>query len=834
MPRIYTVHTDLGESFKFDSYRGYEELSRMFDGTLVCASLDDSIPLNALLGKNVTIEIELQDKSRRYLNANVSEFKQVRRHGRYHMYELRLRPKAWFLSLTNDFRVYQNMSGLDIVKSIYSEFGITIKDKTTGRYPSLDYTVLYNESYLDFCMRLQEKEGIGFYFEHSMGSHTLVLFDSVNVLSTMPSHATIRYYPPDMAAIPDEEHVSAIHAGQVVNSGKLVTNEYDFKGPRTLLDVTQPYPRPHELSQYEVFRYPGIYRNAGQGQDYGRIAMESLQSTHERCEGETNVRGFAVGYRFNLTECARKDQNREYVAEAAWYDWADNSYETGAASQEVRHNTRFIVRPSSEPYRPERLTPYPQAYASEVAIVTGPPGEEIWTDTHGRVKISHPWDRRGPKDQNSSCWVRVVTTHAGNSFGAVSIPRIGESVIVSYINGNPDHPLITGRVYNGDNMPPWGLPGNATQSGILTRSTKGGGYDNANAIRFEDKKGSEQLWLHAEKDQLTEVEHDEDKWVGNDRRKTIDRDETNHIKRDRTETVDRDETITVHGKRTEVVDGNEDITIHSNRSERVDQNEKISIGQNRDEDVGASESIKIADNRSLKVGSNEDIDIGSSQSIHIGQSQTETIAMMVTQLVGMLKTTNVGMAFLTNVGMMMNTLVGMQQSEQIGKTKSVSVGDTYGTTAKVFKVDASDMIELTCGSSKIVLTPAGIFQEALDVNLIGQNTLSAESKLVNINTGAAKLAPEAPDAPAGGDAPPSGGGGAGGAAGPGAPGGAGGLGGLGALAGAAAKAAGMLGAAKGGLGGLGSLAGGLGGLGGGGGASGAGSSPGWGGGMISM
>ncbi len=796
MPRIFTLHSDLGESLQFDSFDGVEELSRMFDGTLVGASLDKAIPLNALLGKSVTIEVELQDKSRRYFNAHVSEFKQIRRHGRHHRYELRLRPKAWFLSLTKDFRVYQKMSALDIVKSVYSEFGIVIKDCTTGSHPSLDYTVLYGESYLDFCLRLQEKEGIGFYFEHSMGSHTLVLFDSVNVLSTLPSHATIPYYPPDMAAIPDEEFVSAIHAGQTVNPGKFATREHDFKGPKAYLEVNQPNPRDHELNRYEIYDYPGVYRDLGQGETYGRIGIEELQVNHERCDGETNVRGFAVGYRFNLIKCARADQNREYIIEIAHYHWTDNSYETGAGSEIVEHLTHFTIRPSSEPYRPARITPHPVAYATEVAIVTGPPGEEIWTDTHGRVKVRFPWDRRGPKDQNSSCWVRVATPWAGSNFGAVHIPRIGQEVVIAYVNNNPDHPIVISRVYNGDNMPPWDLPGNATQSGILTRSTKGGGYDNANAIRFEDKKGEEQLWLHAEKDQLTEVEHDEDKWVGNDRRKTIDRDETNHIKRDRTETVDRDETITVHGKRTEVVDGNEDITIHSNRtelvnldetitinknrSERVDLCEKISIGVNREEDVGINEKISIGNNREKSIGKNESDNIGSNWSIKVGKLKLENIGMAMMQNIGLAKSVNIGLAYSLIVGMMRNTMVGMidrltvgksrvvsigeEQEVSIGKTEKRKIGKSRATTVgekdvltvgqrlvvdvgQTLILNAGTHMEFNCAGAKIVLRDGKIYFNGQELHGLMANSINLDAAMVYINDGKAKAPPAAPPEP---------------------------------------------------------------------------------------
>jgi type VI secretion system secreted protein VgrG len=219
--------------------------------------------------------------------------------------------------------------------------------------------------------------------------------------------------------------------------------------------------------------------------------------------------------------CPRGDQNREYLALRCRYQFHENAY----ASRDdagVYYQIQVEAQPTSQPYRPSRKTPKPHTHGPQTAVVVGPEGEEIWTDRYGRIKVQFHWDRYGAHDENSSCWIRVSTPWAGPNFGAVSIPRIGMEVIVDHLQGDPDHPIVTGVVPNADQMPPWELPANATQSGILSRSTDKGGYDNANAIRFEDKRGHEQLWLHAEKGQLTEVENDEDKWVGNDRRKTVD------------------------------------------------------------------------------------------------------------------------------------------------------------------------------------------------------------------------------------------------------------------------------------------------------------------------
>ena len=275
------------------------------------------------------------------------------------------------------------------------------------------------------------------------------------------------------------------------------------------------------------------------------------------------------------------------------------------------------------------------------------------------MKVQFFWDRYGKKNETSSCWVRVSHPWAGKNFGAIHTPRIGQEVVVDFLEGDPDQPLITGRVYNAEQMPPWELPANATQSPASSRApARAVPMAMPMRLRFEDKVGEEQLWLHAEKDQLTEVEHDEDKWVGNDRRKTIDRDETNHIKRDRTETVDRNEKITVHGWRTEEVDLDETITIHKNRSERVDLNENISIGASRSEDVELNETIEIGQNRSEFVGVNEMVRIGGNRSVSIGGSKTETVAMAKAESIGLAKALSIGLGYQTTVGGAMNTTVG--------------------------------------------------------------------------------------------------------------------------------------------------------------------------------
>ena len=402
----------------------------------------------------------------------------------------------------------------------------------------------------------------------------------------------------------------------------------------------------------------------------------------------------------------------------------------------------FVAQPGAQQFRPLRRTPRPIMRGPQTAVVVGPAGEEIHTDKYGRVKVQFHWDRYGGKDEKSSCWVRVSSPWAGKRFGFVQIPRIGQEVVVDFLEGDPDQPLITGRVYNAEQMPPWDLPANATQSGVLTRSSKGGAYGNANAIRFEDKTGSEQLWIHAEKNQDIEVENDETHWVGHDRTKTIDHDETSHIKHDRTETVDNNETITIGVDRTESVGNNESITIGVNRTEQVGANETIAIGANRTETVGANESITIGANRTISVGSSETATValqrthtvGVNETIAIGAAQEIAIGAAQVVAVGATQSISVGASQSTEVGANRSVQVGGDQSTTIGKGRSTQVGkDDALKVGKNLVIDAGDSVTIKTGSASITMKKDGtivIKGKDITVNGSGKINMKASSDVV--------------------------------------------------------------------------------------------------------
>ena len=680
MTRRVTIHTPLGDELHFRELRGQENISQLFSLDVEMLSENESIDPKALLGKNATIEIETQGGGRRFIDGIVTRFGMQGQDHRHYAYKARLSPWLWLATRKSDFRIFQNQTVPDIIEQVLGVYGHPLQKKLTRAYRSWDYCVQYNESDCDFVSRLMEHEGIYYFFEHASGRHTLVLCDDIIAShGALPGGESIPFYPPEKAAAGDQENIHAWQLEQEIKPGRHYIDDYDFKKPRAELSHMRRDPPGHAHDGHETYEWPGGYTEYGDGDAYNRVRLKQGLTGHSRVRGQSCHRALATGYTFSLYNYPRGDQNRQYLITGLSYHLKENprvsavapGAKGSAAEDGSFQRYELQAQPTSLAFTPPRTTPKPRTTGPQTAVVVGPAGEEIWTDEYGRIKVQFHWDRLGSKDQNSSCWIRVATNWAGPGFGAISIPRIGHEVVVDFLNGDPDYPIVTGCVYNAANMPPWALPANATQSGIKTRSSKGGaagagmknGPGDANAIRFEDKAGAEQLWLHAQKDQLTEVENDEDKWVGNDRRKTIDRDETSVIHRDRTETVDRDETITVH----------------NNRTERVDHDEKISIGDNRNEDVGIDENISIGKNRSKTIGKTETDKIGQNWHVTVGLLKTQTIGMAYMQNVGGMKMMNIGVNYMENIGVAMQTHVGMNQSLTVGQERQVKVGSKQST-----------------------------------------------------------------------------------------------------------------------------------------------------------
>ena len=745
MPPPITLKSPVpAEDLLFHSMSASAGLSMLGETQLKLLSLKPDIKPEDLLGKPVTVTVQLAD-AKRHFHGYVTRFSTGLHQGKYFAYQATVHSWLWFLTRTADCRIFQDMTVPDIVKKVFEDHGVAnFEFKLFRSYREWVYCVQYRESDYNFVARLLEHEGIYWYFEHSDGQHKLVLVDSQSAHDAAPGCDSLPYIEEGAAGAADTECVSGWSFSREVKTGKLALASYDFERPSTDLKVKADKARSHSLADYEVFDFQGDYVQSAHGTQWAEDRMDELQTPFQRLQGGSNAQGIEVGRLLKLTRHPRPDQNDQYLVTGLTLSASVDAYEAGG-DMAGGYNCQFSAIPAAQQFRPPRRTPKPFVQGPQTAVVVGPSGEEIFTDKYGRVKVQFHWDRYGTKNEKSSCWVRVSHPWAGKNFGIVDIPRIGQEVVVGFLEGDPDQPLITGRVYNAEQMPPWDLPANATQSGILTRSSKGGGYGNANAIRFEDKAGSEQLWIHAEKNQDIEVENDETHWVGHDRKKTVDNDETVHVKHDRTETVDNNETITIGVDRTEKVGSNEKISIGSNRTEDVGIDESITIGANRTEKVGANETINIGSNRSISVGAsetatvalqrthsvgvNETIAIGAAQEIAIGAAQVVAVGAAQSITVGADQSTSVGAKQSLDVGSDRSIQVGGAQSTQVAKARSAKVGeDDSLKVAKNLVIDAGDSITIKTGSASITMKKDGtITIKGKDVSIDGAGKINVKA-----------------------------------------------------------------------------------------------------------
>ena len=715
------IKTPLPEdALRLSSCVARESLSVLGDMDIAALAKDPNISADKLLGKPVTVSVLMRDQTTRELSGYVTRFTQSGTDGAFFVYQMTVRPWLWMLTRTADCRIFQDVSVPDIVKSVFADHPVAdFEFKLFRAYRKWNYCVQYRETDFNFVARLLEHEGIYWYFEHAKGKHKLVLVDSSSAHDTTAGHGMLPYYGTAGQLPPDIDCVNHWAVSREVEPGKVVLTDHDFERPSTSLKVDKAHTRSYDLSDAEVFDYPGGYTQSADGAQYAENRMEELQSDFEVFHGAANTVGLRTGHTLKLQRHPREDQNAEYLITSTTLQIQHPGYESDAGQALFQCDFGAIV--SGQQYRPTRRTPKPCVNGPQTAVVVGPSGEEIFTDKYGRVKVQFYWDRLGTKNEKSSCWVSVSHPWAGKNFGVVHIPRIGQEVIVGFLEGDPDRPIVIGRVYNAEQMPPWDLPANATQSGILTRSSKGGGYGNANALRFEDKKGSEQLWLHAEKNQDIEVENDETHWVGHDRTKTIDHDETVHVKHDRTETVDHNETITIGVDRTESVGHNETITIGSNRSVSVGASETKTVALQRSHAVGVNESIAIGAAQEVAIGAYQTVAVGSNQDITVGSNQSTSV--------GADQSATIGGHRSVEVGKDLKTTVAKNESREIGEARKTTIAkDDALQVGKKFILEAADEITLKTGDASIVMKKDGTIQiKGKDITITGSGKIGVKA-----------------------------------------------------------------------------------------------------------
>jgi type VI secretion system secreted protein VgrG len=548
------VATSLGdETLMLAGLTGHEALGRPFEYELDLFSLDGKISLKDIIAQPVTVQIELQEGKYRFINGLVTRFGCIGASGRHTHYRATLRPWLWLLTRHTDCRIFQNETVPDVILKVFRDAGFSDFDKNLSRsYRPWEYICQYRESSFNFVSRLMEQEGIYYYFKHEDGKHTLYMTDSYAGHQTQEGYEEVPYFPPYPGEQRERDHIDGWRVTQEIQAGRFSLNDFDFKKPKS--DLQTALNAPDNKSDFEIYDYPGEYEKQSDGEAYNRVRMEQATSEYEVAEGQGNARGLVVGALFKLKDLPRDDENQEYLVTQATFSLDTGEFEsTHRTGAKVTYRVSCQVLKSSTPFRPARETPKPEITGPQTAIVTGGTGDEIYTDQYGRVKVKFPWDRTPEKNEKSSCWVRVSQVWAGAKWGAMHIPRVGQEVVVEFLEGDPDRPLITGRVYNATTMPPYDLPDNKTQSGIKSRSTKGGTSQNFNELRFEDKKSEEQVYFQAEKNLDTLVKNDE----------------THTVKANRTKSVSGNENASIGGDRSKTVTGNETNAINQTRTTTV-------------------------------------------------------------------------------------------------------------------------------------------------------------------------------------------------------------------------------------------------------------------------
>lgn len=576
-----SVSTPLGaDELLLDTFQGTEAISQLFRFNLSMRAMDAQLDASKIVGAAVTVTLNQAGTPQRYFNGIISRFTHAGGDGEFAAYSAELVPKLWLLTLTRDRIIHQNKTAADIIKAVLDEFGVTYEAKLTGTYTSREYCVQYDESAFDFISRLMEEEGIFYFFTFRDGGHTMVLADAASAHTACTDAAALRYFP-GVANQHMLDIVTSLEYESRLGPLQYFADDYSFLTPSTALlsDVSST------AGKGKQYRYPGHHAVLADGKQRATVRQQARDVDNVTARGRSWCFSLAAGTKFTLSDHPRAALNDSHVLRVVSH----------AASDDGAYSNSFETFPATLPFRPLAVTPWPSVSGSQTAVVVGPSGEEIWTDKHGRIKIQFHWDRLGKKDENSSCWVRVSQTWAGQGWGALFIPRIGQEVVVSHVDGDPDRPLVTGCVYNAEQTTPITLPGSQTQSTIRSRSTKKGKA--GNEMRMEDKIDSEEFYFHAQKDMKVEVENDLST-------KVIAGNETHSVEKgDRTVSVKTGKEVhTVKGTRSLTVTGNETHTDEANFTHTVKGNYELKVSGNLTIDVSGTVSIKSGTSFTNKAG----------------------------------------------------------------------------------------------------------------------------------------------------------------------------------------------------------------------------------------
>jgi len=611
-------------------FSGTEGMSSQFEFHLKLACENQSLDFSDVVGKPalLTLTGELVP---RFIHGIVCRFEQVNELNRYAIYHATIVPQVWRLRHRHDCRIFQDLKTPDILKKVFESAGIAsdhFKFSLSNTYEPRNYCVQYRESDWAFVSRLMEEDGIFYFFEHHEDKHVLVMGDGAPACKPIVGIETVPFRRPS-GLVTDEDHVEKFRFAEEIQPGKVSLRDFNFKKPDLSMHADGKTQVDGDL---EVYDYPGEYQHPGEGssakgKSLAKLRLEEWQAARKIGHGESDCERLCPGYLFTLSEHSRADYNARYLlTSVGHYGHQSQVLDEESPGGELSYSNNFTCIAEQTPFRPPRITPRPQVRGVQTAVVVGPKGEEIYTDEYGRVKVQFHWDREGKRDERSSCWIRVSQVWAGEAWGGMFIPRIGQEVIVDFIEGDPDRPIITGRVYNGSNQVPYPLPDEKTKSTLKSNTSLGGnGY---NELRYEDKKGKEQIFMHAQRNMDVHVKNDSFENILHDRHQTIGSQLKDGKVGDQNEMVYRDKNLKVHRHSQEHVGGDmkllvggvdgegyQDIVIKADKKELILKDSHLHVKGNLNEQVDVTQSLTVGKDLQVKVGQKHAMEAG--KEIHL-------------------------------------------------------------------------------------------------------------------------------------------------------------------------------------------------------------------------
>ncbi len=619
--------TGVGHEFRVESFQVSEELSKPFHISLSLLSLDADISFESLIRKPGVLSLFGQGVgSARTFNGVINEVRYLGQGRRFARYQLTLVPQFWFLSQRRDCRIFQAQTAPDIISQVLDEAAVTnYRMELSGTYQNKDYVLQYRESDSHFVQRMLAEHGMWYYFEHSAEAHTMVIVDSNDAIPELVSTPlNSSYMGPlvfhsDAGGVPDREHISNLELCNRVRTGHVTHTDYNYDQPKTPQEMESSGERDQDL---KVFDYPGRYTDP----EFGRTRATEWMSDHlverEQVEAAGDIMRLIPGHSFDLSEHPRGSLNRDYLLLSVSHSGHDPQvHEDETNGMPTSYQNQFVCIPRNVDFRAPKQ-PAPVVDGPQTAVVVGPAGEEIYTDPMGRIKVQFHWDRYGGFDEHASCWIRVSQSMAAPTWGAVYLPRIGHEVVVTFLEGDPDRPLVTGAVYNGLHFPPYSLPENKTRTTFRTQTHKGTGY---NELSFEDESDEEEIYIHAQKDMSTKVLNNRYRDIGNDEFLKVARHQTNEVHGDHSETIDGHKTTQVNSTFTETVEQDVTVTYNANETQAIKEDAELTIGENRNTKIGKNDTLDVGDNSTLTVGESRSVDIGKNDTTSIGNDLTVSV-----------------------------------------------------------------------------------------------------------------------------------------------------------------------------------------------------------------